>query len=200
MNRETGKKRRDGRDDLELVRRFQAGDTTAFDELVLRHADTVFSLCCRILGDYDDANDCAQDVFIKAFRGLKGFAFRSGFSTWLHTVAVNTCRNHMTSLQYRTSVRMVRLDSPADPEGGTTDIRDASYDPEKQYERKERDVIIQQALGSLPEKQRILVVLRDIEGKSYEEMVRITGMKLGTVKSKLLRARQSLRELLKGVI
>jgi RNA polymerase sigma-70 factor (ECF subfamily) len=196
MNRKTGKLQ----DDNELIRDFQAGSEAAFNTLVSRHADAVFTLCFRIIGDYDEAGDCAQEVFIKVYRGLGGFRFQSGFPTWLHAVAVNTCRNYLSSLARRVSLRMIRLDAPSDPDRVSREPGDRTYDPEAQYIRKERDEGIQAALNQLPDSQRILVVLRDIEGKSYEEISIITGLKLGTVKSKLLRARQGLRELLKGIL
>lgn len=184
------------------VRAFQAGDTRAFDRLVMRHRDAVFNLCFRITGDYDEASDCAQETFIKAYRNIKGFQHRSVFSTWLYRIAVNTCRNHVSSLAYRMKQRMLRLDNPGTEynDTGAIDIGDVSSDPAGIYEAKENETAIQKAIDSMPPAQRILIVLRDIEGKTYEEIAEITGLKGGTVKSKLARARQDLRTRLKGVI
>lgn len=184
------------------IRSFLAGDRKAFDRLVLRYRDVIFNLCFRITGDYDEANDCAQETFIKVYRNIKGFQHRSGFSTWLYRIAVNTCRNHVSSLSYRMKQKMIRLDNPGNEynDAGGIDISDGSSDPVRVYEAKENEAVIQKAIESLPSAQRILIVLRDIEGKTYEDIAEITGLKHGTVKSKLARARQDLRTRLKGVI
>ena len=190
-------------DDCQLVRDVQADNRAAFDRLVLKYQDRIFNLCFRMLGDYDEACDSAQETFIKVYRNIHAFKFKSAFSTWLYRIAINTCKNNISSLSYRMRKKSVRLDAPAknmDDDNGPIEVRDDSSNPANIYEKKERDVIIQKAIESLPAKQRMLVVLRDIEGKSYEEIVEITGLKEGTVKSKLSRARQGLREMLKGVI
>lgn len=190
-------------DDWQLVRDVQADNRAAFDRLVLKYQDSIFNLCLRMLGDYDEARDSAQETFIKVYRNINTFKFKSAFSTWLYRIAINTCKNNISSLSYRMRKKTLRLDAPAqnmDDDNGPIDVRDDSSNPADIYEKKERNMIIQKAIESLPAKQRMLVVLRDIEGKSYEEIVEITGMKEGTVKSKLSRARHELRERLTGVI
>ena len=94
-------------EDAELIKAFQAGKKAAFDELVLSHKDKVFNLCYWFVGDYQDANDLAQDVFFKAFKALKNFRFESAFSTWIYRIAVNTCKNRLKSFQYRLKKKFV---------------------------------------------------------------------------------------------
>ena len=188
-------------EDKKLINAFLEEDRTAFDKLILKYKDKVFNLCYRFMGDYDEADDAAQETFVKVYRNLKKFRFESSFSTWIYRIAVNTCKNKMSSLNYRINQQMIRLDKPKTSSNGVypMEIEDHTHSPERLVERKEKQQLIQKAINSLPGKHRRLVVLRDIEGLSYEEIVGITGNKLGTVKSKLARARELLRKKLKGV-
>jgi len=183
-----------------LVEDVQLRKAEAFDALMIKYKDMVFNLCYRILGDYDDANDCAQETFIKVYRSVKNFKFKSSLSTWIYRIAVNTCKNHLSSATRRIQMKAVRLGNPAREGEPSLEIRDASQNPASLFERGEKQRAIQRAIESLPPRKRILVVLRDVEGKSYEEIARITGMKGGTVKSTLARAREQLRKQLKGII
>lgn len=188
-------------EDAALVKAFQAGDKSAFDKLVLKHKDKVFSLCYWFLGDKQEANDSAQDTFIKAYRSLKGFRRKSTFFTWLYRIAANTCKNRLKSSDYRQTTRMVRLDNPGHGDRtGLETIQDPTTSPPEEMEKRERILLIQEEIGLLPAKQRTVIVLRDIEGLSYEAVSNITGLKLGTVKSKLSRARLELRNKLRGKI
>ena len=101
MNREITQEPTLPQEDAALVKAFQAGNKASFDELVLRHKDRLFNLCFRFLGDYQEANDSAQEVFVKIYRSLKGFRLESAFSTWLYRIAVNTCKNKLKSSEYR---------------------------------------------------------------------------------------------------
>jgi RNA polymerase sigma-70 factor, ECF subfamily len=188
-------------EDAELIKAFQAGKKDAFDELVLSHKDRVFNLCYWFVGDYQDANDLAQDVFFKAFKALKNFRFESAFSTWIYRIAVNTCKNRLKSIQYRLKKKFVHLNNTAAAKNNPgVEIADESSSPEIELGRKEKSRLIQTAINSLPTEKKAVVVLRDIEGLSYEEISSVTGFNLGTVKSKLARARQDLREKLKGEV
>lgn len=190
-------------EDTLLIRAFNSGETSAFDKLVLKYRNKVFNICYRFLADYEEANDCAQETFVKIYRSLNNFRFESSFSTWLYRIALNTCKNKVVSLEYRFSRRMVRLDSQAgdyEEKSCPLEIGSETLSPEAEIDRKEKSVIIEQAIYSLPQDQKTVVVLRDIESFSYEEIARITGFNLGTVKSKLARARQALRERLRGLI
>lgn len=202
MNRE--KREENGRpeEDAVLIRDFQKDCEEAFDRLVLKYQNKIFNLCYQFLGNHEDADDCAQESFIKVFRNLKGFQFRSSFSTWLYRIAVNTCKNKVNSLEYRLRRKTLDLDRPREKENGTAFIQvaDERHSPVESYEKKELREQIQKAIQSLPEKQRGIVVMRDLEGLSYGEIGRITKLKAGTVKSKLARAREELRKKLKGAV
>jgi RNA polymerase sigma-70 factor (ECF subfamily) len=185
------------------IEAFLAGDRSAFDKLVLGHQDRVFNVCYRLLGDYEEAGDCAQETFVKVYRALKDFRFGSSFSTWLYAIAVNTCKNKLHSAEFRRRKRMVPIDDPPEGSaGGATvrEIEDPAPSPLAQLAEKERERLVQAAIDELPPDARAVVVLRDVEGFSYEEIVQATGYNMGTLKSKLARARQQLKEKLKGVV
>jgi len=188
-------------EDFILIKAFLAGDNTAFDKLVLNYQTRVFNTCYRILGNYEDANDSAQDVFVKVFRSLNKFRFRSSFSTWIYRIAINTCRNKLRSAGYRHRMKTLRLDQTVNQEDGSysLEIGDDKRTPEKELTRKEKWILIQQAIDSLPESQKTVVILRDIDGFTYEEIASITGLNPGTVKSKLARARKILQDKLSSV-
>lgn len=202
MNEDTSNTNRGPKEDASLIMAFQAGDKAAFDELVLKHKDRLFNLCYRFLGDYQEANDSAQETFIKVYQSLKRFRFESTFSTWSYRIAVNTCKNKLKSLEYRYREKMFPLHNSENPGEGThsAEIRGEDDSPMTQLEKKERLILIQKAIDSLPAKQKMIVVLRDVEGLSYEEIATSTGYRLGTVKSKLARARLELRKKLRRVI
>ena len=189
-------------EDTGLVEAFQANDKASFDKLVLKYKDMVFNVCYRMLGNYEEANDCAEESFVRAFRGLKRFRFKSSFKTWIYRVAVNICKNKITSLVYRYKKRMVYIDKPKETENGdcVVEIADGSPTPLGEIVKKERYALIQSAIDTLSKTHKAIIILRDVENLSYEEIVKITGYTLGTVKSKLARARQKLREKLKGLI
>ncbi|MFC1859017.1 sigma-70 family RNA polymerase sigma factor [Thermodesulfobacteriota bacterium] len=187
--------------DADLVRSFQGGRKEAFDTLVMRHKDKVFNLCYRFLGDYQEASDMAQEIFIKVYRSLKKFRFESAFSTWVYRIAVNTCKNRLKSLEFRFKKRIMRIGNPEPSEAHNPSVELADESsPMTELEQKERSLMIQRAIDSLPAKKKTVVVLRDIEGLSYEEIANITGFNLGTVKSTLARARFDLKERLRGMI
>ena len=202
MNEEKKTSTSSSKEDAALIQAFQSGDKAAFDELVLKHKDKLFNLCYWLLGDYHEANDSAQETFIKIYRSLKEFKFESTFSTWVYRITVNTCKNRLKSLEYRFKKRMVSLDNPG--EQGSDDfsieIGDESLSPMMELDKKERLMLIKKAINSLPSDKKTVVALRDIEGLSYEEIAHITGFNLGTVKSKLARARMELRKKLRSVI
>ena len=203
MMEEPGTKRADiDRESERLAKDFLVGNRRAFDRLVLLHQEMVFSLCFRLTGNYDDADDCAQEVFIKVHRHLGGFRFESSFRTWLYRVTVNTCRNRIDSLEYRMRRKKVRIDADPGDDGrrAPVEIPDGREGALDALRRKEIGGIIQKALDLLPAGQKTVVVLRDIEGRSYGEIVQVTGLNEGTVKSKLSRARLKLRESLRGKI
>ena len=199
MDKEIQKSRRSPDPDAVYVRAAQGGDMAAFDQLVIRHKDKLFNMVYWLLGDYQEANDCAQEIFIKVFKSIEGFRFQSLFSTWLYRIAINTCKNRRKSSTYRWKKRTVSLENPENPnqDNRSCEIPSDSPSPENSLEKKERIMVIQKAVNALPQEQNRVVVLRDIQGLSYQEIADITGLNLGTVKSRLARARLGLRKKLR---
>jgi len=152
----------------------------------------IFNQCFNIMGDYDEAVDSSQEVFIKMYKNLDRFRFKSSLSTWLRTIALNTCRNRLSSScrKKRVSIDGFENFHPAGEESN----------PEFTLEKNEDELAIRKAIADLPEEERILIVLRDLEERSYEEIIEITGVKAGTIKSRLSRGRHRLRGLLEEVI
>jgi RNA polymerase sigma-70 factor, ECF subfamily len=188
------------KDDHSLIRAFHSGDRTAFDLIVLRHKDRVFNLCLRFLGNYHEAEDTAQDVFVKAYSSLKLFRFESSFFTWLYRIAVNTCKNRVKSREYRFKKTNAGMDNTAETTvfHQSESLDNPSPDPASDLEKKETMKALQRAIDTLPPDQKSVVILRDVQGLAYEEIADITGFKLGTIKSRLSRARNTLKEELGG--
>lgn len=187
------KNRIEDQDDRELVTAFLNGDMKSFNSIVERYKDMIFNLCYNILKDYDEAADCAQDVFIKMHRNLHRFEFRSSLSTWLYSIAVNTCRNRLTASYFKRVLPM--------GEGGMLDFLHRDSDnPAERFEKSEKEDAVRRAVSQLPDEERILIVLRDFEGRDYEEISLITGVKTGTIKSRISRGRHRLRGILEGVL
>lgn len=182
--------------DAAFVRAVQAGDMAAFDQLVIKHKDKLFNMVYWLLGDYQEANDCSQEIFIKVLKSIKKFRFESSFSTWLYRIAINTCKNRLKSSAYRWKKKTVPLENPESSKDGNLsyEIQNGSLSPANQLEKKERLVMIQKAINALSEEQNRVIVLRDIQGLSYQEISDVTGLNLGTVKSRLARARTALRK------
>lgn len=201
MNKDKNKTANTDVNDSDLVESFKEGNNVAFERLVAKYQDRIFNTCYRFLGNMQEAEDVAQDVFIKVFKGLKRFRSESSFYTWIYRIAVNTCKNRVKSLDYRRLKKKKELTE----ENYTADSKAAAVvgsnnDPAEFFEKKERMKQIQNAIKKLPSDQRAVVVLRDIEGFSYDEISEITGHKLGTVKSKLSRARNELRNRLMRIM
>lgn len=186
-----------GQDGMD-VEDFLAGNGEAFDRLVLRHKDRVFNLCYRLLGDCHEAEDCAQDTFVKVFRSLKHFRFESGFSTWLYAIAVNTCKNKRKSAEFRFWRRILSFGGVSEEQDAACEpaIEDPAPSPLATLAEREQERLLQAAIASLPHDHRTVIVLRHVEGLSHEEICRITGFNLGTLKSKLSRGRLQLQKLL----
>jgi RNA polymerase sigma-70 factor (ECF subfamily) len=180
----------EGIEDNELIRSFLAGDMRSFEILAERYKDMAYNLCYNITGDHDEAMDCSQEAFIKAYRNLHSFEFRSAFSTWFYAVCTNTCRNRL-ALSWRR--KRVYID-----ERIMENFSDPAPDPENEIIRNEHELMVRRAIAKLPDEERILVVLRDLEERSYSEIAEITGIVQGTVKSRLARARHRLRGLIGG--
>jgi RNA polymerase sigma factor (sigma-70 family) len=179
-----------------LVEFAQRGDVESFNELVRLFEGRVYNLCYRMLGDADSAADAAQDAFLSAFRNLR--SFRGGsFRSWMLRIATNTCYDALRVRKRRPSVS---LDMEADDELASSplQIADTAESPDDFAQRRELAAAIQEGLSALPDEQRIVLILSDIQGLAYEEIAQITNSNLGTIKSRLSRGRARLREVLKA--
>ncbi len=179
-----------------LVEIAQRGDVESFNELVRLFEGRVYNICYRMLGDADSAADAAQDAFLSAFRNLR--SFRGGsFRSWMLRIATNTSYDVLRVRKRRPSVS---LDIEADDESASSplQIADTAESPDDFAQRRELAAAIQDGLTALPDEQRIVLILSDIQGLAYEEIAQITNSNLGTVKSRLSRGRARLREVLKA--
>jgi len=178
-----------------LIRQAQAGDLRAFEELVVIYQDKIVTLSYYLTGNQADAQDLAQEVLVQAYTKLRSFRREADLGTWLHRITVNLWSNMQRRQKFP---NLLSLDDPVQTGEGefsrTVASDDPEGDPEEAFEGKELQESVRQALRSLSEEYRIVLVLREIEGYSYEEIAKITGCSLGTVKSRMNRARQALRE------
>ncbi len=178
--------------ELELVERSKGGDLSAFEELVVMYQKQIYNLGYRMMGSEEDACDIAQEAFLKAFKSIRKFNSKSSFGTWVYRIAVNVC---IDELRKRKKVKLYPVAHNDNPEDrGYKLITDTGDLPEEQMERREVRRQVQQAIGRLGEEHRIIIILRDIKGKSYQEIADILGLNIGTVKSRISRARISLKE------
>ncbi|MCL5423014.1 MAG: sigma-70 family RNA polymerase sigma factor [Nitrospirae bacterium] len=175
-------------DDIELVTRCKGGDQPAFEQLVLKYQNRIYNLCRHMIQDAGDAQDAAQDVFIKAYGNLKGYRPDASLYTWLYRIAINTC------LDYSKKSRP----EPFDDESAVDILASAQPSPERLYQSKETGRLIEAALQKLPKKLRAAIVLKEIEDLSYEEIADTLDTSIGTVKSRISRAREELRKLLES--
>ncbi|MGI6453655.1 MAG: RNA polymerase sigma factor [Syntrophomonadaceae bacterium] len=178
-----------------LVKQSRQGDLKAFEELVLLYQDKIYALAYRYLGNEEDANDLAQEAFIKAFRSLSSFKGESGFGTWLFRIASNLCLDELRGRKRR--IKCLSLDEPVITSQGEElpkEIPDLSAAVDDKYEKKELSLYIQKLLNELKPDYKAIIVLRDMMGFSYEEIAEILKCSQGTVKSRLNRARAILRK------
>jgi RNA polymerase sigma-70 factor (ECF subfamily) len=171
--------------DAACVRRLQRGDTGAFEVLVQRHERTIFNLVYRMLGDYDDAAETSQEVFLSAYRAIGQFRGEANFSTWLYRIALNHAASRRKSASARQK-RLVPIDS-ADM------VDDGQVGPAESLEKKELRESVQRALSELDAEDAAVILLRDLQDVSYEDVAHVLKIPVGTVKSRLHRARQALK-------
>jgi len=179
--------------DQQLVAKVQKGDARAFDLLVLKYQHRIFGLIGRYVHDADEVQDVAQEAFIKAYRALPDFRGESAFYTWLYRIAFNVAASHRRRKKPTLSVEYTREVSGEEP-------LDSGQGPTDRLEQADRCRQVHEALAQLSEEHRVVVVLREIEGCCYETIAEVLELPIGTVRSRLHRARLQLKELLKGVL
>ena len=182
--------------DEELIFRFQQGSADAYDEIVHRYKDKLVNFVYRYAGNYDDCEDIAQDTLIKVYTSKHLYKEIAKFSTWIYTIAINLAKTKVLKKQ---KMKTFSLSEAYDDEEKDFDIPDNAFTPDVDANSKFLSQHIQNALNQINENYRQLVVMRDIEELSYEEIVEITGLPMGTVKSRINRGREKLQELLKDI-
>lgn len=175
-----------------LVARVQKGDKRAFDLLVMKYQYKVHAIVSRYIKDFDEVNDVVQEAFIKAYRALAKFRGESAFYTWLYRIAVNTAKNYLVAKNRRPPASDVDAED-ADYYEGSERLRDIGS-PERLLYRDELEAAVDMAIKNLPEDLRTAVTLREFEGLSYEEIAEVMGCPVGTVRSRIFRAREAIDE------
>jgi RNA polymerase sigma-70 factor (ECF subfamily) len=186
-----------GRTDAELIVLCQKKDSRAFEELIKRHQRTVYALLYRLAPDWNDTSDLAQEVFIRMWRSIGNLRNPSAFRSWLSQIVTNLFYDELRKRPRQ--LPTISMDEPLDSEEGgdstTRDIKDKSAGPDELCQRKEMTEVVRQAMTRLPEQFRTAIILREFEGLSYEEIALITNTEIGTVKSRIARARAKIQEM-----
>ena len=178
-----------------IIAQVCAGDTNAFEALVVAYQKQVYNLALRTVGNEEDARDLAQDAFIRAFSSLSGFRGDSKFSVWLYRLTSNICIDFLRSRAKKRTVSMTWTDDEGD-DAGELEIPDERFSPEAQLERTSMRESVQRGLESLSPQYRQILLLREVDGLSYDEIARALGIEAGTVKSRIFRARKKLCDFL----
>lgn len=184
--------------DQELVRRVQAGDQTAFNLLVLKYQHRVLKLVGRFVNDAAEAEDVAQEAFLKAYRALASFRGDSAFYTWLYRIAINTAKNALVSQRRRPVDFDLDLQDP-DQYDRQARLKESDT-PEGVLLTEEIRAVVEEAMEQLPEDLRTAIVLRELEGLSYEEIAEAMDCPVGTVRSRIFRAREAIDKKLKPLL
>lgn len=179
-------------DERELIARLQKRDEAAFEELIRQYEKKVYTLCFRMCGNSEDAEEAAQDAFLALWRGIDRFRQESSLSTWIYRLATNACIDTLRRRKKQSG--SVSLDD----EELFVDAVDTSPQPQETVEHREAQKLLQEGLSTLPEEYRKVLILREIEGLSYTEIAESASIELGTVKSRISRGRSLLRNFLSG--
>ena len=176
--------------DQELVRRVQRGDSAAFDVLVRKYQHRIIGLIGRYISDWSECQDVAQDTFIRAYRAMANFRGDAQFYTWLHRIAVNTAKNHLVAQNRRPPTDDIEV---GDAEQFDTGIRLRDTDtPERELMRQQVEQTVMRVVEGLPEDLRVAITLREVDGLSYDEIAQRMGCPIGTVRSRIFRAREAI--------
>ncbi|WP_243109359.1 RNA polymerase sigma factor [Anaerophilus nitritogenes] len=180
-----------------LIHKSQQGHIESFENLIKNYQKLAFNIAYRMLGNIEDAKDATQDAFLKAYKNIDQFKEESTFSTWLYKIVTNTC---LDVLRKKKKIKIYSYDQNIETEKGKVlrEIADEENTPEKIVEKNEIQKHMQQAIDSLSEHHRSVIILRDIQGFSYEEIAKILNCSKGTVKSRINRARQALKKIIKS--
>jgi RNA polymerase sigma-70 factor (ECF subfamily) len=184
--------------DYDLVRRVQAGDKRAFDLLVRKYQHKLVSVISRYINDWSECQDVAQESFIRAYRALGNFRGDAQFYTWLYKIAVNTAKNHLVSKGRRPPTDDIDASDAVQYDGGTW-LRDVDT-PEQELARQEIERTVAETVEALPEELRIAITLREVDGLSYEEIAQTMGCPIGTVRSRIFRARDAIDQKLRPLM
>ena len=176
--------------DQELVRRVQRGDSAAFDLLVRKYQHRIAALIGRYIADWSECQDVAQDTFIRAYRAIGNFRGDAQFYTWLHRIAVNTAKNHLVAHKRRPPTDDIEISDAEQFDSGIR-LRDTDT-PERELARQQMEQVVMRAVGALPEELRTAITLREVEGLSYEEIAQRMDCPIGTVRSRIFRAREAI--------
>nr|MBF0682910.1 RNA polymerase sigma factor RpoE [Pseudomonas sp.] len=185
--------------DAVLVERVQRGDKRAFELLVIKYQRKIMRLLSRLIHDPAEAEDVAQDAFIKAYRAIPQFRGESAFYTWLYRIAVNTAKNHLVARRRRPSGSAQFENDDGETFDETDNLSDINT-PEAAFASREIADTVNQAIDALPEELRTAIVLREIEGLSYEEIAQSMGCPIGTVRSRIFRAREAIASRLRPIL
>ncbi|KAF1707930.1 RNA polymerase sigma factor RpoE [Pseudoxanthomonas sangjuensis] len=176
--------------DLELVKRVQRGDSAAFDLLVRKYQHRIVALVGRYVHDWSESQDVAQETFLRAYRALGSFRGDAQFYTWLHRIAVNTAKNHLVAHNRRPPTDDVDAADAEQFDAGAR-LRDTDT-PERELMRQELERTVMKAVDALPEELRTAITLREVDGLSYEEIAQKMDCPIGTVRSRIFRAREAI--------
>lgn len=187
-------------DDNQLILRAQQGDVMAFEQLVFRHDRKVLSLAAQYVTSAEDAKDIYQEVFIRVFRGLKKFQFRSEFATWLHRITVNVCLTHRSRQKHKERHVSLHEDADGDDPHGVLQLQSEDSPADQQVQDSEISDRVQLALDTLSPKQRMVFTLRHYEGQKLKEIAEMMNCTEGTVKRYLFSATRKMRNELRGIL
>ena len=183
--------------DLVLVRKVQAGEKGAFDLLVLKYQHKIANLVSRFVHDHSEVQDVTQEAFIKAYRGLKNFRGESAFYTWLYRIAINTAKNHLASMSRRITDG---TDAAEAEQFATATVLHDIADPQREMMTDQIAEVVKLTINTLPDELKTAITLRELQGMSYEEIAEVMECPIGTVRSRIFRARDAIDQKLRPLV